>query len=111
MDQNALEWRLFYNREHEPIEDQEAMRLIRDLDYRRIAQTVVGEYMISTIFLVADHGCGSPHEPPVLYETMVFKRGDFRHEVRDYTERYYSPHAALAGHDQIAAELRYVQSL
>ena len=39
---------------------------------RRVARTEIGPYLISTVFLGLDHGCGSDNIP-ILWETMVFK--------------------------------------
>lgn len=44
-------------------------------DLRRVGFDVVGDHHISTVFLGVDHGL-SHGGPPVLWETMVFKRLD-----------------------------------
>lgn len=39
-------------------------------DRRHVAETLIGEYRVSTIFLTTDHNfCGSG--PPVLFESLV----------------------------------------
>ena len=37
---------------------------------RIVKQEHIGKFLISTVFLCLDHGCGKG--PPVLWETMVF---------------------------------------
>ena len=48
---------------------------------RVVAQTDVGPYVVSTIFLGIDHQFGKG--PPLLFETMVFIDGD----AEDYQRR------------------------
>lgn len=45
-------------------------RCFENQDSRKVAQTTLGDVMVSTVFLGIDHsfGCG----PPILFETMVF---------------------------------------
>lgn len=68
-----------------PYYDKEGNRILIDLDdpddywqftelwsheYRRVAQTYVGNVHISTVFLPIDHGFFD--DEPVIFETMVF---------------------------------------
>lgn len=46
-------------------------RLLTDEDYKRVDQTQVGPYWISTVWLGWDHGFGMS-ERPLIFETMVF---------------------------------------
>lgn len=62
---------------------------------RVVAQTVVGQLTVSTVFLGLDHGWGEG--PPVLWETMIFDT-HWRVAGDDYQERYTSRAAALEGH-------------
>lgn len=41
---------------------------------RRIAEDEVGQFWVSTVFLTLDHSYGDG--PPIVFETMVFRRGD-----------------------------------
>ncbi len=68
---------------------------------RHVAQTDIGEYWISTVFVCQDHSVGSG--PLLLFETIVFK-GD---SAEDLDMMRYTTHAqALAGHDQMVAKVR-----
>ena len=60
---------------------------------------------ISTVYLGLDHNF-EIDGPPLIYETMVFG-GTLSGEQKRYPNR----HAALAGHDQLAAEVRDLESL
>jgi hypothetical protein len=72
---------------------------VRDLteafndDKRIIKQEDVGKYHVSTVFLVIDHSFDGGR--PVLWETMIFGDGP----LNDWTQRYSSHGAALAGHN------------
>src|SRR5262245_42750654 len=59
---------------------------------RTVARTVIGDVLVSTVFLGMDHGFRSPD--PVLWETMIFG-GEHGGEQWRYTSR----EAALAGHE------------
>lgn len=79
---------------------------------RHIAQTVVGNYEVSTVFLGLDHGWGR-NGPPVLFETMVFSfprppveeilSGYHieKHEFSSFQERYCTYEEAEAGHRKV----------
>ena len=59
---------------------------------------------VSTVFLGIDHGfCfmkEDSEDAPIVYETMVFSRGDYE-EMNEYTRRYATREAAMHGHEQI----------
>ena len=38
---------------------------------RHVAETIIGDVRVSTVFLGLDHGFGR-NEPPILFETMIF---------------------------------------
>jgi hypothetical protein len=61
-------------------------------EVRRVAETVVGNARVSTVFLGLDHNF-SRSGPPLLFETMVFG-GD--HD--EYCDRYATRAEAEAGH-------------
>lgn len=67
---------------------------------RHIADDMVGEIRVSTVFLGTDHSFLDT-ETPVLYETMIFGGA---HD--QYQERYTNKVAALAGHDRAFAFVR-----
>ena len=46
-------------------------RWMEDAD-RRVAETIVGDYRVSTVFLGLDHSFRQNGAPPVLFETMIF---------------------------------------
>lgn len=93
--------KLWYGLDLQPIEPEEAERLLRDIDARRVARTVVttdrGEYLVSTVFLVLDH-CWDDG-PPTLWETMVME------EPHEQLRRYRSHEEAVKGHVEVVEEL------
>ena len=98
-----------YDMQHRPIDVLAAGALLGDAARRRIAATTVAQrWYISTVFLVTDHDASAP--APVLYETRVFDQ-TARETMEEYTERYFTTVAALAGHDQIVAELHYLAAI
>ncbi len=61
-------------------------------------------YEVSTVFLGLDHSFGDgygAYGAPVLWETMIFERGDGPHpiDLSEYQERYTSGDDARAGHE------------
>lgn len=61
---------------------------------RKVARDQIGRFDVSTVFLGLDHGFHGG--PPVRRETMIF--GPEGHGLEDYSERYTSRQAAVAGH-------------
>lgn len=48
---------------------------------RHVARTVIGPYLVSTIFLGLDHQFGNG--PPLLFETMIFAEDDWTGEYQE----------------------------
>lgn len=80
---------------------------------RQVAETEIGEFRVSTVFLGIDHGYGD-RDAPVLFETMVFgepvetdffgKRRMSR-ETLDYQPRYCTYDEAEEGHRAMCDEI------
>lgn len=88
-----------------PIDVATANELLKDVDARRIARTVVGQFTVSTVHIVLDHSMtldGSG--PPLIFETMVFDADE--KALDDICVRCATKEGALAAHDQVVAEMR-----
>jgi hypothetical protein len=87
---------------------------------KRVVETTVGPFWISTVWLGIDHSFvwddepGRPHRP-ILFETMPFYQGDEPIESLhpmlqswDQNEqwRWHTEAEAIAGHDQVVAQFR-----
>lgn len=74
-----------------------------DMEHRRVAETVIDNVRVSTVFLGIDHAFDGG--PPVLWETMIFGG-----EHDEYCDRYTSRADAVAGHtravDMVLAGVR-----
>lgn len=70
-----------------------------DLDYKVLARTEVGSWTVSTVWIGINHNL-SGQGPPLIFETMVFRPGDWSGE---YCERYATQAQARAGHDRAVA--------
>ncbi len=70
-------------------------------DERRVGRDEVGDYLVSTVFLVIDHGWRGI---PLLFETMVFPGDDIGTDL--FCDRYTTWDQAKAGHDRVVAALR-----
>lgn len=70
-------------------------------DTRRVAQTMVGPYRVSTVFLGIDHN-HFRDGPPLLFETMIFDDSKVRrrNQELDYQKRFSTWEEAEAGHDK-----------
>lgn len=72
-----------------------------DFKGRRINQTTVDRWDISTVFLGLDHRC-SDDGPPLIFETMIFDATDRDHRYADrYCRRYSTKLQAIRGHERI----------
>ncbi len=88
----------YYDIDTNPITIHEWGALFEDRDYRRIGETIIGPYRISTVWLGMDHSIFGIQ--PTIFETMIF--GDAIEipddELGGYQERYTYKHQAIAGH-------------
>lgn len=66
---------------------------------RTVGKTVVGDYVVSTVFLALDHNFGGGI--PILYETMIFGPDDAQSD----TWRYATVEEAQEGHERVVAAL------
>ncbi len=74
---------------------------------RCIDKTETDKYLISTVFLGIDHSFGV-QGPPILFETMVFKHGDWDSgSLKDNDMmRYATIDEARVGHKTMVAKWR-----
>lgn len=78
-----------------------------DSDYKRVAQSWVGEKWISTVWLSLNHQFDEG--PPLIFETMVF---DSEHSFQDeFVCRYSTEEEALLGHLDTLRRLKAGESL
>jgi hypothetical protein len=75
-------------------------------EYARIAETTVGPYWISTVWIGLNHGWASL---PLIFETMVFNRESGESDLD--CRRYSTLEQAKAGHEQIVSEVSLFESL
>lgn len=87
----------YYDRNGEPLELMAWAHLMKNLDYKRVAYTEVGDARVSTVWMGVDHGIFG-EGPPLIFETMVFGG-----KLDQEQWRYSTEVLALAGHDQIVA--------
>lgn len=96
-------WHIFYRLDdaHNPVPCtmQEAAISMVDKKNSIVAQTHIAETFISTVFLHVNHQF--VNGPPILFETMVFEW-----PLDGMRRRYRTWWEAIAGHDQIVAEVR-----
>jgi len=72
----------------------------QDNNRRKIESTMIGEALISTVFIGIDHnylGKG----PPILYETMVFGG-----PLDGNMDRYFSREQAIRGHKAMVEQVK-----
>jgi hypothetical protein len=95
----------FYDRDGQPIDLSRWGELCNVDGYRRIAETFIGPYRVSTVWLGLDHNFW-PGGTPLIFETMVFG-GDRDCELW----RYSTEAEAAAGHEIVVAGLRVEQGV
>jgi len=72
--------------------------MFRDIKARRVAESQVADFWVSTVFLGLDHSFGEG--PPLLFETMVFSEDG---ETIGRLDRYATWDEAAAGHELMIA--------
>lgn len=80
---------------------------VEDPESRRIGRTQLGPYVISTVFLMIDHGFGG--EKHLFFETMIWseKDPDAKYKFIDkYQWRYETYEEAVEGHETIVTMVR-----
>ena len=82
---------------------QEWGRMFDDMEARRVAQTKIGGWNVSTVFIGIDHNFGA--WPPLLFETMAFSHHEPRNEHDEECWRYTTWEEAEQGHAAIVAWL------
>lgn len=90
---------LWYDRQGQPIDAEQANTLLGDPAYKRVALTDITSasdsavnYRVSTVWLGVNHSFGD--EPPIIFETMVFGPDN----ADEYMQRYATEEQARAGH-------------
>ena len=96
----------YYDRQGNPLSLEEWTARLADEGYKRVAETQVGPYWISTVWLGLDHSFAGG--PPLIFETMVFATSpDVSGPGPDLECRRWSTEAeALAGHEEFATLVR-----
>lgn len=99
----------YYDREGNPFPDviAWAKKAEGQDGYKRVAESTVDDYWISTVWVGLDMGFSGP---PLIFETMVFWQGEGSepHDLDGEMDRYSTEQQALAGHDQMVARVREV---
>lgn len=96
---------LYFDRQGRPIDLSEFGRLAADRDYKVVAQTQVGSYLVSTVWLGIDHDFS--RGVPVIFESMVFATVEGVPEWRDIDcVRYASEAEARVGHEELVTLVR-----
>lgn len=86
----------YYDRQGQPLSQEEWGRRLEDDDERRVAFTEVDDGVtVSTVWLGADHSFGFGG-PPIIFETMVFGG-----PLDEEQQRYATEEQALAGHEDM----------
>lgn len=91
----------FYNRQGEPITLHEYGTLMADLEYKSVGYDHIGDFLISTAWLGANHNF-SDHGKHLIFETMIFESGNSSEtsswQFDNYQTRYATEEEAVAGH-------------
>ena len=96
---------LYYllNSDHTIRSTEDVMLWARDMQTtRRVAEDILGEYRVSTIFMGLDHRFGESG-PPLLFETMVFSGNSHDDETQERCSTYVE---ALEQHARLVARFK-----
>lgn len=96
---------VFYDRDGKTIDLITWSELHSNMEYRVVEQSIIGDYLVSTVWLGIDHSFGDG--PLKIFETMIFKKDD--DEMQDlYCVRYSTDLDAVTGH---AEAIEYAKGL
>lgn len=90
-----------FDRQGRPISARRWGELTQDPGYRILAQIVVADVKVITVWRGVDFG---PCDPPLIFEGLIFWGGDDRHALS--CRRFATEATAIAGHDQLVAAVR-----
>ena len=97
---------LFQDKDGKFISNEEAEKKLKDINYKRVAETKLETVWVSTVWLGIDMNLG--FEKPQLFETMVFEAKDGA--VTNWgdleMDRYATVEEAKAGHAAIVEKWR-----
>jgi hypothetical protein len=93
----AVGWDIFFDFEGQPITLERWLLLLESPEVF-VARTQIGEQDVRTDYIGLDGSYGY-HQPPLIYETMIFPECEVYSRTPTRT-------AALASHDQAVASLR-----
>lgn len=98
----------YYDRAGQQISLESWAALHSGMSYKRVNETQIGPYWVSTVWLGINHGFGSG--PPLIFETMVFANTDETLGPDLECRRYSTEAEARAGHDEtvLLVEATYV---
>jgi hypothetical protein len=90
---------MYYDKKGKKISIHEWAELFEDMKYRKIGDTYVGNYHISTVWLGINHYIFSENdEYKLIFETMIFCE-DKEDGLCNWMERYSTLEEALEGHE------------
>ena len=92
----------YYDRRGEPIGIMDWAARLKDPEVKGVAQTQVGDLLVSTVWLGLDHNLVGGL--PLIFETMVFD-GD-HNPASEGQSRYSTEAQAVQGHDTLVAMLK-----
>ena len=90
-----------YDKKGKIISLQQWVALMEDKEYKRVAETTVGRYWVSTVWLGLDHNWGGVK--PLIFESMVFDKKTNESDL--LTDRYSTLSQALVGHDNMVKKV------
>jgi hypothetical protein len=110
LDKDPWGYPMYYNRKGEPITQAEWIKAHGDGTHedfatmRRVRETDIGPYWVSTVWLGLNHNY-APTGPPLIFETMVFLREGEADVLglEDDCYRYSTEADAQQGHDEVVA--------
>ena len=89
---------MYYDKDGKSISLMEWADLFEDMKYRKVMDTYIKNYHVSTVWIGLNHSFGS--EDIRIFETMIF--GDNEDDELDgWMERYRTEEEARLGHEEV----------
>jgi hypothetical protein len=100
-DPDSVDRSPYYDKTRQRISLMQWAELFENQEYSQVAETHIGPYRVSTIWMGLDHGWRQGR--PLIFETMVFGP-EGGHDID--CRRYSTEADALAGHDETVTLVR-----
>lgn len=85
-------------------------QLLRDDTYKIVSQELIGDYLVSTVWLGLNHSYWK-NLPILIFETMIFYQKEAHDELTSFQVRYSTLQEAIEGHKKACDLARILNAM